>query len=208
MPISRGTIEAHGGRLWCESEGPGHGSTFSFTVPALAAGTGDTPGTSSEPAGSAQPRSQPGPKRLASRVVGLLAPCLSMTGQPLLELWGDPMGSRPAVETGRAPREELKEMPTHEATAVLMTRDMGEKTQLKVRLPLRQVIALQSVRLTTKRDISSIISEALAGYLEDFWAHVESSPAREVSMRPGYPTFSPGKGGELPAGSTEAPHGA
>ena len=33
--ISHGIITAHGGRLWVESEGPGRGSTFSFTVPLM-----------------------------------------------------------------------------------------------------------------------------------------------------------------------------
>lgn len=32
--ISRGFIEAHGGRIWAESAGPDRGSTFAFTIPA------------------------------------------------------------------------------------------------------------------------------------------------------------------------------
>jgi signal transduction histidine kinase len=32
LTIARGLVEQHGGRLWAESE-PGHGSTFTFTLP-------------------------------------------------------------------------------------------------------------------------------------------------------------------------------
>jgi DNA-binding response OmpR family regulator/signal transduction histidine kinase len=34
LAISKGIVEALGGRIWAESEGEGHGSVFSFTVPA------------------------------------------------------------------------------------------------------------------------------------------------------------------------------
>jgi signal transduction histidine kinase len=33
LSIAKGLIEAHGGRIWAESEGPGHGSTFYINLP-------------------------------------------------------------------------------------------------------------------------------------------------------------------------------
>jgi signal transduction histidine kinase len=32
LPLVRKIVEVHGGRLWVESEGPGHGATFCFTL--------------------------------------------------------------------------------------------------------------------------------------------------------------------------------
>jgi signal transduction histidine kinase len=33
LTIARYLVEAHGGRIWAVSPGPGYGSTFSFTLP-------------------------------------------------------------------------------------------------------------------------------------------------------------------------------
>lgn len=33
LTIARGLVEAHGGRIWAESDGPGKGSCFTFTLP-------------------------------------------------------------------------------------------------------------------------------------------------------------------------------
>ena len=48
LAISRGIVEAHGGRIWAESDGPGLGARFTFTLPTVA-----VPGA--EPAAAPRP---------------------------------------------------------------------------------------------------------------------------------------------------------
>ena len=46
LAICRGIVEAHGGRIRAESDGPGLGARFTFTLPAVEAATSTTPVTS------------------------------------------------------------------------------------------------------------------------------------------------------------------
>ena len=55
LAICRGLVNAHGGRIWAESDGPGRGARFTFTLPAVdrAAVAG---GTDGDPPGAARDR--------------------------------------------------------------------------------------------------------------------------------------------------------
>ena len=61
LSVCKGIVEAHGGRIWAESDGPGRGTRFTFTVPVIgeaASGATDVPARQSSQPGLAAERAR------------------------------------------------------------------------------------------------------------------------------------------------------
>ena len=64
LAICKGIVEAHGGRIRAHSEGEGHGTRFTFTIPAM-----DEPAAATDATGPAEDEAQPAPSKVETILV-------------------------------------------------------------------------------------------------------------------------------------------